>query len=410
MAKRSDSIVISGVGLISSLGDSIGQLHAALAAGQSGIGPITLFPATGSAAEVRDFDAESYLGRRNLRMLDRVGRLATAASGLALADAGITGDWTERHELGCVVGTMLAGVHTIGEFDRRGLEHGPQSVLPLDFSNTVLNAAAGQVAIRHNLRGVNATLAGGAAAGLKAISYACDQISAGRANMIVAGGAEELSLESYLGFQQAGLLCEYASASKGRALPFDRDSGGLVLGEGAAFLLLEPASSGQSRNAAPLGYIRGAGEGWPLDPTDHASLSGAVSQAMRQAMEAAGVSAGEVGCLQASARGSRHEDAAEAAAIEAVFGPSSGQPIVTTLKGLAGESLGAGGPLQLLALLESLRTQSAPGIAGITNPCADLNVFERSRSLIRPSYGLVNAVDSDGNCCSLVIEAAPKVT
>lgn len=406
MVTWSESIVVSGGGLISPLGDSSAQLHAALIAGRSGIGPISLFPTEARGGEIRDFDAESYLGRRNLRMLDRIGRLATAASGLALADAEITSEWVEQCEVGCVVGTMLAGVHTIGEFDRRGIEHGPQSVLPLDFSNTVLNAAAGQVAIRHNLRGVNATIADGAASGLKAIDYACRLILGGRSDVVVAGGAEELSLEAYLGFEQAGALFVDSKQDADLPIPFADAGTGFALGEAAAFLVLEPVESARRRGARTLGYVRGSGEGWSNDCGNMASLRDAVVKAMCQALDAAGVSPAKVACIQASARGSLLEDAAEAAAIGAVFGDSSRQPIVTAIKGSVGESLGAGGPLQLLVLLESLRSGFAPGVAGATNPCARLNVCAQARTLEGSPYGLVNAVDADGSCYSLLIEAA----
>ncbi|MDX1385687.1 MAG: beta-ketoacyl synthase N-terminal-like domain-containing protein, partial [Thermoanaerobaculia bacterium] len=144
-------VVVTGCGLLSPLGDTPAAVHAALCGGRDGISEVDLFDTAGLgctvAGQIRDFDARSYLGSKNLRPLDRTGRLAAAAVGLSLADAG----WSEQargdREIGLVLGTMYGGVHTIAEFDRRAVEAGPNYARPMDFANSVINAAAGQAAI-----------------------------------------------------------------------------------------------------------------------------------------------------------------------------------------------------------------------------------------------------------------------
>src|SRR5262249_32543875 len=144
-------VVITGAGLISSLGDSPSELQAALCAGQSGLRTIRLFATDGlvcrQGGEVASFSARKYLGERGLGQLDRTSQLGPAAARLALDDSGWTRELRSSVEVGLVLGTMFCGVHTIGEFDRRAVTAGPAYASPLDFANTVINAAAGHTAI-----------------------------------------------------------------------------------------------------------------------------------------------------------------------------------------------------------------------------------------------------------------------
>jgi len=161
-------VVVTGAGLVSPLGRTVGELHDALCEGRGAFRASTLVSADECAAyrvaEIVGFDARTALGDRNLRPLDRTAQLAAVAVDSALLDSGWTPERRKTHEIGLVLGTMFGSLRTIGEFDRRSLREGPQYVSPIDFANTVINAAAGQVAIVHQLRGVNATVASAATA------------------------------------------------------------------------------------------------------------------------------------------------------------------------------------------------------------------------------------------------------
>src|ERR1043165_7526291 len=154
------SVVITGAGVVSSLGDTPAGLHAALCEGLSGLRPVELFDTSGLGCplggEVKGFDAQKYLGRRNLRPLDRTSRLVASAAQMALDASGWTPEMRAEHELGLVLGTMFCSVRTIAEFDRRALEAGPGYASPMDFANTVINAAArcGRQRARVHLSGV----------------------------------------------------------------------------------------------------------------------------------------------------------------------------------------------------------------------------------------------------------------
>ncbi|PON18575.1 hypothetical protein C2W62_07310 [Candidatus Entotheonella serta] len=316
-------VMITGAGVISPLGDSPAALHAALCEGQSGLRPIELFNTEGlgckQAYELAEFTPDAYLGKKNLRPLDRTSRLVVSTAKLALDDSGWSTDMRCQTEVGLVLGTMFCSVHTISEFDRRGLTLGPGRVSPMDFANTVINAAAGQAAIWHNLRGVNSTISSGKTSGLQAIAYAADLIRRGQATALLAGGAEELCFESFCGFDRAGLLCHGPDGVQEYPIPFDIRRNGFALGEGAALVMLEDAETAIARGAQIIGEIKGYGNAYDLS-------QGAVSQdavaamtrAMRLALRDARMTPVDVTCLSASANGSVWADRQETQAIVAL--------------------------------------------------------------------------------------------
>jgi len=357
-------VVLTGAGVVSPLGDTGAALHAALLAGRSALSPVTLFPTDGLPAflvgELAGFDAQASLGEGNLRPLDRISRMVVVAAERALTASGFSRPLRADREVGLVLGTMLSGVRTIAEFDRRGLTRGPSYVSPLDFANTVINAAAGQTAIWHDLRGVNSTIAGSAASGLQAIASAVDLIRSGRADALLAGGADELCYETLLGFARTGRLC----GAGVRPLPFDPRRSGFALAEGAALVMLEEAESAAARGAVVLAEVRGHGTAFDRSRgADPARAARAVTRALVAALDDAGLQPEAIDALSAAANGSVLGDAAEAAGIAAVFPGRPGRPPkdlpISAVKGLLGEALGAGGALQVIDLLETMRESVA---------------------------------------------------
>ncbi len=367
-------VVITGAGCLSCLADSPAGLHAALAAGQSGLKAIELFPTEAigchQAGEIRPFDAQSYLPDRNLRPIDRTSRLLLVAAGQALAASGRPLAVAERGEgeIGLVLGTTFCSLRTIAEFDRRNLQLGPSYASPLDFANSVINAAAGQTAIWFGLRGLNSTISAGAASGLAAVGYAADQIRGGRAAALLAGGAEELCFESFFGHYQAGRLCGSAGnrdeADGEVPVPFDGRRNGFALAEGAALLMLEDAAAAAERGAPVFAEVLGHGSGFDPLGTPESAVR-AVARAVRLALEDAGLGALDVDALSAGANGSVDADRWEAAGVAAALGDRAAVLPVTAIKSMLGEALGASGGLQLVALLGTLEDGVLPGILGL---------------------------------------------
>ncbi|HWM94897.1 MAG TPA: beta-ketoacyl-[acyl-carrier-protein] synthase family protein [Thermoanaerobaculia bacterium] len=400
-------VLITGAGVISPLGDTPAKLHEALCEGRSGFKPVEVFATNGlgpqTAGEVRPFEPKSYLGERNLRPVDRTAQLLLAAAQRALEDSGWTPELRKQREVGLVLGTNFCSVRTIAEFDRRGLQLGPSYVSPFDFANSVINAAAGQTAIWHDLRGVNSTLSAGEASGLMAIASAADLIRTGRADALLAGGVEELCFESFLGFHRGGKL------TGGDPVPFDARRDGFALAEGAALLMLEDAESAAARGARVLGEILGSGSTFDA-ASDGASDGMAVARAIRLALEDAGTAPEEIGCLSASANGSVEADRQEARGIAAALGTRAADIPVTAVKSMLGEAVGASGAFQAVALLGTLNDGRLPGIRGLESteegfPLSGVSAQIRNLGETRLGLrlGLINAIGSGGHVCAVVL-------
>lgn len=400
-------VAITGAGVITSFGDSPAAFHSALCSGEKAAYRFEDSEAGVSACRqgghISSFQPELYLKGKPLRPLDRTGRIVAATAMLALENSGCTVEIRRSHDVGLVLGTMFGSVHTISEFDRRGLTEGPSYVSPMDFANTVLNAAAGQTAIWHNLRGINSTIACGATSGLMALGYAADLIRYGGQTALLAGGADEFCFESFCGFDQAGLLCRCNGHSE-FPIPFSARRSGFALGEGAALLMLEEWDAAMGRGAPILGEIRGHGSAY--DPAGNGECSPeTIARAMNSALDDSGIRAAEVGCISASANGSVFADRNEAVAIRAALNGSGDAVPVTAIKSMVGEALGASGALQTVALLHSMQTGVLPGIRGLEQPGPEipaLNLCLRKQD-INAGFGLINSVGFDGNACSLVI-------
>ncbi len=402
------TVVITGSGVICSLADSPAALEAALLAGTSGLRPIELFPLDGlpalPAGAVRPFDAQEYLGtERNLRPIDRTSRLLLIASDQALAAAGWTAELRRAHEVGLALGTTFCSVRTIAEFDRRGQKLGPAYVSPLDFANSVINAAAGQTAIWHDLRGPNTTVSCGEASGLAALAYAAEELATARAAAVLAGGAEELCLESFLGYCRAGRLAG-SDGAEPRAVPFDAERNGFAQAEGAAMLLLEGLETARERGAAILGVVRGWGSAF-APAREEAARAAAVARAIETALGDAGLEPAAIAAVWCGANGSPVGDRAEARGLAAALGDHAGDVPVVAIKSMVGESLGASGALQAIAALRSLASGQLPAIAGLSDPEADLGLggLVLANGPLRGDHLLLTALAHDGQAVALVI-------
>lgn len=407
-------VVVTGIGVVSPLGDRPAALHAALARGESGLRPVTLFDTEGlgpgrdslrHAGEVPDFDPGSYLGKVNLRPVDRTARLVIVAAHLAFEASGWTAEMRQESDVGLVLGTMFGSVHTISAFDRRALVAGPKYAKPFEFANSVINAAAGQTAIWHDLRGLNSTVAGGTAAGLQALGYATEAIRTGRVDAVLAGGADELCFESLYGFHQTGRLCAEGDDGPEGCVPFDARRNGFALGEGAGLLMLEEARSAEARGARVLAEISGHGNCYDCSRGQDDRSVDAVRRAIALALDDAGVSAGEIDAVSAAASGSVLGDRHEALGLAAAFAGVEPPP-TTAVKSMLGETLGASGAFATIALLESMRAGVLPGIRGLEQPEPGLSLsgIQAGAREIEARRGLVDAVGLDGNVAALVIE------
>jgi len=382
-------IVVTAAGVISPIGAGLEKFGCALYSGRSAVGPSVRFPGN-TTAEIADFQPADWLGK-GIRVMDRSARLLAVAAHMALSSAELSqeGVDTPDPDLGLVCGTVFGSVHSITSFDWSGLEDGPSLVSPMEFPNTVINAPAGQAAIKHRLRGVNSTVCAGLASGLHAIQYAADFLRFGRARALLAGGVEELCDESVLGFRKAGAISE-----SGCALPFSESRDGVAPGEASALWMLETADAAQARGRAPWVEICGFGSTQAAHRIDAFDLRGdGPASAIEQALSAAAIAPESVSCIVASASGSRAGDEMERRALERVFRRPLADLPVCAPKAAFGEAMGASGALCALTAGLALQEQSLPPTRGFRDSCTP----------IVGDYALVNAFGCDGNNASLVI-------
>jgi len=395
-------VVVAGAGVICSLGAGIQEFEAALYSGATGIGHSVLLGGGAIAAEVRDFAPQKWLGSKGNRALDRSARLLCVAAHMALEGAGLaTQDGTEGDpNIGLICATMFGGLHSIVSFDWSGLVDGPDYVNPMEFPNTVINSPAGQAAIKHRLRGVNSTICAGLASGLYALHYAAEFLRFGRAQVLLAGGVEELCEESFLGFRKTG-----AASPSGQARPFASGRDGTVVGEGSALWVLATEETAQARGLRPRLEIRGFGSAHDAAGIGDFQLSGkAATAAIEQALESAEIGPAQVSAIIAGASGSRAGDEMERRALRNVFQNRLREIPVCAPKAAIGETLGASGAFAALVGGMALARQNLPPTPGASEAADGLRLSPSAQPF-EGSCVLVNAFSCDGNNASLVLRS-----
>jgi 3-oxoacyl-[acyl-carrier-protein] synthase II len=359
----------------------------ALWSGASAVAPSPRFPST-ITAELGEINPTPWLGNKGVRILDRGTRLLCIAAQMALTSTGLSQEKAPEGdpELGLVCGTMFGGVHSIATFDWSSIVEGPSLVSPMDFPNTVINAPAGQAAIKHKLRGVNSTVCCGLASGLYALNYAAEFLRFGRARYLMAGGMEEVCDEAALGFAKLGLT------SASRAVhPFGDGRDGTAAGEGSALWMLETEETAASRGQKPQFEICGFG-------CAHSDAAAAIEQAL----EETGIGPDQIACIVASANGSGAGDEVESRALRSVFKSHLDRIPVTAPKAALGEAMGASGAFGAIVAGLALERKQVPPTADFTAGKTDL-LLSASPQPISGEYALVNAFSCEGNSASLVI-------
>jgi len=300
---------------------------------------------------------------------------------------------------------MFGGMHTIGDFDRTAILSGPATVSPMAFANTVINAAAGQTAIWHNLCGVNSTVATGSISGISAIGHGADLIRCGRSTAVLAGGVDEFSIESFSGFGHAGLLCANSSNLE-CPVPFDHRRNGFALGEGSGFLVLEELTYAMNRGATILAEVRGFATAFDCSQGKNEEIAvRTLTRAMRTALARSNLVPADIDLVSASANGSVARDDYELSALGNVFGNRAERLPVTAIKCGIGEAFGASGPAQVAIAIQTLHSGKLPGVTGLQEPppaCPTLTISAETQA-VGTRRALINGLGLDGNCCSVVV-------
>lgn len=405
-------VVITGMGVISPLGNDVNTFWKHLTEGKSGISFIDSFDVSGSktkiAGTVRDFDAEERWGRKEARRLDRFSQFALAAAEQALESSGIQLDQIDRERLGVYVGSGIGGITTLIENVHTLNERGARKVSPSLVPMMISNAAAAQISIRLGALGPSLSPVTACSIGNTSIGEAFNAIRNDDADIMFAGGAEaaitNLSLAS---FGNAHALSARNEDPAAASRPFDADRDGFVMSEGAGILVLESLDSAISRNAPILCEVLGYGASSDAYHmvASHPEGTGAYL-AMKNALKKANVSAEDIDIVSAHATSTKAGDLSETLAIKKLFGELAYDIPVTANKSMLGHMLGAAGGVEAIALTESLRHGIIPPTINLENPdsACDLDYVSdgpRHQSL---TIGLSNSFGFGGHNSAIVLK------
>ncbi len=369
-------VVVTGMGMVSALGNDVASTWDGLVAGRSGVRTISTFDASRltsrMAGEVREFDSSAVLDRKDQRRTDRYIQFGLVASREALDQAGLPqrfeGDLAER--TGVILGTGLGGVGTLVDGITINALRGPDRISPFLIPMGIPNVGAGQVAINFGMTGPNFAVVSACATGGHALGESSEIIRRGDADIMLAGGTEAGIFEPLVGgFASMRALSTRNDDPEAASRPFDAGRDGFVVAEGSGVVVLEELAHAQARGATILAELVGYGA---TADASHITLPapggmGAV-RAARRAIEKAGISADEIGHVNAHATSTPEGDKAELQAIRTIFGAHAPAVAVTANKSMLGHTLGAAGAIEAIATIQAIRTSTVPPTLNLDDP------------------------------------------
>lgn len=383
-------VVVTGIGLVTPLGNDVRTTWDALIAGQSGAGPITHFEATEDydcrfACEVKGFQPDLYMDRKEVRRMDRFAQLAIAASQQAMERAGLDGADAkfDRDRTGVLIGSGIGGISTFEDQARVMVEKGPKRISPFFIPMFIPDIAAGHVSMRWGLRGPNYCTVSACASSAHAIGDAVRLVQNGEADIMVAGGTEAtVTPMTIAGFGNMKALSTRNDSPETASRPFDATRDGFVLGEGSGVLVLEELEHAKRRGAEILGEIVGYGQSADAYHLTAPAPEGAGAQiAMRNALRDAGLTPADVDYVNAHGTSTPANDMNETAAVKAVFGEDAYRVVMGSTKSMTGHLLGAAGAVETVICTLVCREGVIPPTINFStpDPACDLNYAHNTR-------------------------------
>jgi len=360
-------VVVTGMGMVSPVGVGVEESWQALVAGRSGIGPITLFDAstfpTRIAGEVRGFEPEKFMDRKEVRRNDRFIHFALAAADMAVKDSGLELDKVDLDRVGAIVGSGMGGLRELEDTHTTFEQRGVRKIGPFFIPSIIINLAPGQIALRYGLRGPNFSPVSACATSNHSIGDALMYIERGMADVIIAGGAEAtLTPLGVGGFCAARALSERNDAPEKASRPFDRGRDGFVAAEGSGIVVLEEYEHARRRGARIYAEVAGYGASCDANHITAPAPEGEGGQrAMRMALADAGLRPEQVGYVNTHGTSTPQGDVAECQAIRKVFGDWADQGLkVSSSKSMTGHMLGAAGGVEAIVSILALQRGVIP--------------------------------------------------
>ena len=403
-------VVVTGMGILSPVGNTIESAWANVVAGKSGIGAVTHFDAaafpTRFAGEVRDFDVSAWLPLKEARKMDKFIHYGIVAGVDALKDSGLEITEANAERVGVAIGAGIGGIATIEDTCAAYQAGGPRKISPFFVPSTIINMVAGHLSIMLGLKGPNIAVVTACTTAAHNIGLAARMIAYGDADAMLAGGSEHaVSPTSMGGFGQMRALSSRNDEPERASRPWDRDRDGFVLGDGAGVLMLEEFESAKKRGARI--YAEMAGFGMSADAfhmTSPPESGEGAAQAIRIALRDAKLNPDQVDYLNAHATSTPLGDIAECRAMKAVFGPHAYRLAVSSTKSMTGHLLGAAGGIEAIFSILALRDQIAPPTINLENPDpqCDLDFVPNTARAMKISVALSNSFGFGGTNGSLI--------
>ena len=377
MARR---VVITGIGMVSPLGLGARDNWDALVRGVSGVGPITRFDTSAFACriagEVKGFNPEDWVGKKDVKKMDLFIHYALAASDMALKDAAFTVTPEEAERVGVYIGSGIGGLPSIERQHSVMLNDGPRRISPFFIIGLIVNMASGQVSIRYGAKGPNQANSTACATGTHAIGDAYEIIRRGDADVMIAGGAEGVITPLCVGgFAAMRALSTRNDDPQTASRPFDRDRDGFVIGEGAGIVLLEEYGHAVKRNAKVYAEVTGYGISGDAYHVSAPSEDGdGPIRVMRNALKSAGLEASQIDYVNAHGTSTPQGDVVETKAIKTVFGPRAVKMAVSSTKSMTGHLLGGAGGLETAITALAVHHDTAPPTINYKTPDPDCDL------------------------------------
>ena len=403
-------VVVTGMGVITSIGSDLASFWEGLLEGRRGAGPVTRFDASAYssriACEVQDFDGAAYFDRKEMRRMDPSCHYGLAAAQLAVDDSGLDLDAIDQYRCGVILGSGIGGIHTFEIQHRALLESGPRRVSPFFIPMMIIDMSAGLSAMRFGFKGPNYATVSACASSAHALADAFRTVERGDADVMLSGGTEAPITEAaYAGFCANQALSSRNDDPASASRPFDKDRDGFVMAEGAGMLILESLGHATARNAHIYGEIIGAGmtaDAYHMTAPEPDGQG--ATHAMRIALSSTGIEPQDVSHINSHGTSTGLGDIAETKAIKNVFDGYAKNIAINSTKSMTGHLLGAAGAVEMVAVMKALETGWIPPTVNLDQPDpeCDLEYTAHTKRKVDPEVALSNSFGFGGHNITLV--------
>ena len=404
-------VVITGMGAITPIGNSVDEFWAGVRQQKVGIDFITRFDASDYkaklAAEVKNFDAKNYMDFKMAKRMETFSQYAVAAAGEAIADAGLDMADEDAYMAGTSVSSGIGSLDAMEREHKKLLEKGPSRINPLLVPLMITNMAAGNVAIAFGLKGKSLIVVTACASGTNAVGEGYRSIQSGEADIMVSGGTESAVTPIGIGGFAALTALSASTDPKRASIPFDRDRSGFVMGEGAGILVLEELEHAKKRGAHIYAEITGYGcSNDAFHITSPAEDGSGAARAMTNAMNEAGVRPADIDYINAHGTSTHHNDLFETRAIKLAFGEDAYGVKISSTKSMVGHMLGAAGAVECIACVKTIQDGYIHPNVGLENTEDELDLdYVKGKGIESDvTYVMSNSLGFGGHNASIILK------